>query len=166
MEASMFLNGALRTAHMHLDADSIWWGSFLDGKVRPSRRALHDFLPCIDYEWNVSSERSRCPELPQNANFNTDEGRDCKYKSPSERCEHSNHYYVLKQLAVIFIDTCSFLRRSCNGTRDFQQVPMARAWSQGAKVRSTDDRAQFAGALFEFETQSHVLAAKPRLREY
>lgn len=36
----------------------------------------------------------------------------------------------------------------------------------GAKVRSTDGRAQFAGALFEFETLSHVLAAKPRLREY
>lgn len=30
--------------------------------------------------------------------------------------------------------------------------------SLGAKVRSTDDRAQFAGALFKFETLSRVLA--------
>lgn len=30
--------------------------------------------------------------------------------------------------------------------------------SLGAKVRSTDDRAQFAGALFKFETPSRVLA--------
>lgn len=27
------------------------------------------------------------------------------------------------QLTVIFIGTCSFLPRSCNGTRDFQHYP-------------------------------------------
>ena len=111
-------------------------GSFMDRQfviVRPSWRAVHDLLRCIDYEWKASQEReSSCPKLRQYANFNNDEGRHCKNESLSGWCKHSRQ--CLNSSRFIFIETYSLLRRSCKGTTDFRTLPYNFA-RPGAKAR-------------------------------